>query len=179
MKLDVKSMCLCSLFSILIAIGAFIRLPISIVPVTMQTLFVILAGMVLGKRNAFISVCLYLMVGFIGLPVFANGGGIAYVLQPSFGYLMGFVLAAYLVGYFHHKNINLIQQIFIAILAMLIIYTVGIVYFAFIQHFYYGLDFTLTWLFYYLFIVYLPGDTLACIIAVWVGRRLKQILYHS
>ncbi|NCC54715.1 MAG: biotin transporter BioY, partial [Erysipelotrichia bacterium] len=100
MKLSIKSMCLCSLFAVLIAVGAFIKIPISIVPITLQTLFVVLAGIILGKRDAFISVLLYIVIGLIGIPVFANGGGIAYVLQPSFGYLLGFMLVAYFIGYF-------------------------------------------------------------------------------
>lgn len=63
MKLSVKSMCLCSLFAVLIGIGAFIKLPISIVPVTLQTLFVVLAGLLVKKKMAMISVLLYVGIG--------------------------------------------------------------------------------------------------------------------
>lgn len=176
MKLNVKSMCLCSMFSVLIAIGAFIKVPVSIVPITLQTLFVVLAGIILEKRVALISVLLYIIIGLIGLPVFANGGGIAYVLQPSFGYLIGFLVAAYFIGAFSKKAKDLVQLIMISIIGMLIIYIVGVGYFAFIQHFYYGVDFTLDWLIYYLFIVYLPGDLLSCLVAGWIGTRLKNYI---
>lgn len=176
MKLNVKSMCLCSMFSVLIAIGAFIKVPVSIVPITLQTLFVVLAGIILEKRVALISVMLYIIIGLIGLPVFANGGGITYVLQPSFGYLIGFLVVAYFIGAFSKKAKNLIQLIIITIIGMLMIYIVGICYFAFIQHFYYGIDFTLEWLIYYLFIVYLPGDLLSCLVACWIGTRLIKYI---
>ncbi|MDD3049245.1 MAG: biotin transporter BioY [Bacilli bacterium] len=178
MKLDVRSMCLCSMFSVLIAVGAFIKIPISIVPITMQTLFVVLAGMILGKKNATISVLLYIVIGLIGLPVFANGGGIAYVLQPSFGYLLGFVVSAWLVGLLSEKTSQMSKLIISAIIGMIVIYVIGIIYFAFIQHFYYGVDFTLDWLFYYLFIVYLPGDTISCILAGWIAYRLKKMNFN-
>lgn len=176
MKLNVKSMCLCSMFSVLIAIGAFIKVPVSIVPITLQTLFVVLAGIILEKRVASISVMLYIIIGLIGLPVFANGGGIAYVLQPSFGYLLGFLVAAYFIGTFSKKAKGLVQLVIIAMIGMLMIYFVGVVYFAFIQHFYYGIDFTLEWLIYYLFIVYLPGDSLSCLVACWIGTRLIKYI---
>ncbi|NBK96486.1 MAG: biotin transporter BioY [Erysipelotrichia bacterium] len=176
MKLSIKSMCLCSLFAVLIAVGAFIKIPISIVPITLQTLFVVLAGIILGKRDAFISVLLYIVIGLIGIPVFANGGGIAYVLQPSFGYLLGFMLVAYFIGYFSESvEKSVIKLIVIAFLGMLLIYCIGMLYFALIQHFYYELDFTLEWLFYYLLLVYLPGDSLACILAGWIGYRLITV----
>ena len=176
MKLDVRSMSICSLFSILIAIGAFIKLPISIVPVTMQTLFVVLAGIVLGKRLAVVSVLLYIVIGLIGIPIFANGGGITYVLQPTFGYLIGFVFAAYIVGHFSEKSDSITMLIIVSIIAMIVIYLFGMVYFIWIQNVYYKIDFTWSWVLYYLFLVYLPGDLLSCIVASYVGKRVKNAL---
>ena len=72
-----KDMCLYALFAVLIGVGAFIKLPISIVPVTLQTLFVILAALIL-KEKAVYSVLLYIGIGLLGIPVFASGGGISY-----------------------------------------------------------------------------------------------------
>ena len=69
-----KDMCLYALFAVLIGVGAFIKLPISIVPVTLQTLFVILAALIL-KEKAVYSVLLYIGIGLLGIPVFASGGG--------------------------------------------------------------------------------------------------------
>ena len=133
--MKIKEMCMYALFAILIGVGAFIKLPISIVPVTMQTLFVVMAGLFL-KEKAIYSVMLYVGMGLIGLPVFASGGGISYVLVPSFGYLLGFIGAAYFVGKF--SSDNKMRNLIICCIGMIIIYIIGILYFVFIQYAYYG-----------------------------------------
>lgn len=90
-------MILVALFAALIAVGAFIRVPVPLVPFTMQTFFVVLAGMLLGKKLGAASALVYLAIGLIGIPVFTQGG-IGYVLKPSFGYLIGFIVAAFITG---------------------------------------------------------------------------------
>ena len=72
-KLNTKSLILCSLFAALIAVGAFIKIPIPVVPFTLQVLFTTLAGLLLGPRLGAISVGIYLLVGLIGIPVFTQG----------------------------------------------------------------------------------------------------------
>jgi biotin transport system substrate-specific component len=87
-------------FAAATAVGAKIALPIpgTPVPFTFQPLFVLLAGAVLGARLGAASQALYLAVGMTGLPVFAAGGGAAYLLGPTGGYLMAFPVAAFLAG---------------------------------------------------------------------------------
>ena len=88
-------------FVILTFLGAYIHiyLPFTPVPITLQTFFVLLSGAVLGKRLGGISQLGYVILGGLGLPVFAGaGGGIFYLLGPTGGYLIGFVIASYLVG---------------------------------------------------------------------------------
>lgn len=172
MNMKVKEMCLITLMSILIAAGAFIKLPISIVPVTLQTLFVVLAGLVLGKK-AIYSVLLYIMIGLLGIPVFTNGGGPAYVLMPSFGYLLGFIICAYLVGKHHNdKKTSLVMW---CLIGMLVIYLIGMIYFVMIEYLYYQQIFSISYVFVSLFLVYLPGDILSIIVALIVYDRLKAI----
>ena len=87
--------------SLFIALGAQFRfyLPFSPVPVTTQTLAVLLIGALLGPRRGIVAVLLYLMQGLIGLPIFAGGeSGIAGLLGPTGGYLLGFIAAAYVTG---------------------------------------------------------------------------------
>lgn len=96
--LSTYDMLIVSLFAALIAIGAFIKIPLGPVPFSMQFLFCALAGVLLRKELAFLSVAIYVTIGLIGVPVFTKGGGIGYVLQPTFGYLIGFMLAAYVIG---------------------------------------------------------------------------------
>jgi biotin transport system substrate-specific component len=85
----------------LIAISAQISIPLpfSPVPITGQTLVVLLAGLLLGKKLAAAAVGLYLLQGAVGLPIFAGGrSGFATLLGPTGGYLFGFLAAAYIVG---------------------------------------------------------------------------------
>jgi biotin transport system substrate-specific component len=88
--------------SLFVALSAqvAIRLPFSPVPVTAQTLAVLLVGALLGSRRGALSMLAYLGQGLVGLPVFAAGAaGPAYALGPTGGYLVGFVAAAYLTGW--------------------------------------------------------------------------------
>ena len=87
-------------FAALTAVGARIQfhLPFTPVPVTGQVFCVLLAGCVLGSRLGFVSQVQYLTAGVAGLPVFALGGGIGFLLGPTGGYLVGFPVAALVVG---------------------------------------------------------------------------------
>ena len=75
-------------------------IPVGVVPITLQTLAVVLAGLVLGPRRGFLATLLYLAVGFAGLPVFAGGAaGLGLLAKPSVGYLLAFPFGAALAGY--------------------------------------------------------------------------------
>lgn len=93
-----RDIALAGLMTALTACGAFIRIPSPYVPLTLQTLFVYLSGALLGARLGALSQAAYVILGLIGVPLFAGGGGPAYVLHPTFGYLIGFIVAAYLIG---------------------------------------------------------------------------------
>lgn len=86
-------------FSFLTAVGAQIEIPNAPVPYTLQTFFVLLAGGLLGSRNGFLSMSVYLLAGLAGLPVFSQFGfGLAKFMGPTGGYLLAFPVAAYLIG---------------------------------------------------------------------------------
>lgn len=106
MKLSVKDMVLCALFAALISIGALGSIPLpGGIPFSIQPLLAMLAGAILGSRRGAISMTLYMFMGLVGLPVFSNGaGGIGYVLTPSFGYIIGFILCAYVTGFIVEKS---------------------------------------------------------------------------
>ena len=74
--LSTKSMILSALFVALIAIGAFIKVPVPVCPFTLQLLFTTLAGLLLGANLGFVSVCVYIIIGLIGIPIFTEGGGL-------------------------------------------------------------------------------------------------------
>lgn len=90
---------LVSLFAALLCVSSFIIIPIGPVPITLQVLFVLLAGAVLGAEMGALSVVIWILLGTFGLPVFAGGkAGPMVLVGPTGGYLLGFVLCAWLVG---------------------------------------------------------------------------------
>jgi biotin transporter BioY len=95
--LSARDCVLCALFAALIAVGAFLRVPLPIVPFTLQLPFVCLAGLLLGPRRGAIAVILYIFMALPGYRVHP-GGGPGYVIRPTFGYLLGFVPAAALTA---------------------------------------------------------------------------------
>ena len=101
---NAKNMALCGVFTALIAIGAFIRIPVPVVPFTLQYLFTMLAGLLLGAKLGAAAVALYVGMGLIGFPIFTQGGGFGYVFNPSFGYLVGFIVGAYATGKIAHTE---------------------------------------------------------------------------
>ena len=97
----------------LLAISSKIQTPFTLVPATMQTFVVLFLGMVLGYKLAAATVVLYLMEGSMGLPVFAKGGGFAYLMGPTGGYLIGFVFTAFLAGMVKVKNDTVVIFIYL------------------------------------------------------------------
>lgn len=170
MKISAKDLTLVALFSALIAVGAFIKIPFLLVPITLQTLFVILSALVLERRLAVLSVIVYLMIGLAGFPVFAKGGGINYIFSPTFGYLIGFIVATCFIASFKEKNIYVSTTI-----GMLIIYALGMMYFLFIQYVLNGKVYLFSYLFYNLFLVFLPGDILSCVVAIIGYRKILRL----
>lgn len=170
MKISAKDLTLVALFSALIAVGAFIKLPFLLVPITLQTLFIVLSALVLERRLAVLSVIVYIMIGLVGFPIFANGGGINYIFSPTFGYLVSFIFATYFIASFKEKNIYISTAI-----GMLIIYALGMMYFVFIQYVLNGKVYLISYLFYNLFLVFLPGDILSCVVAIIGYRKILRL----
>lgn len=120
---------LSALFTALIIVGAYISfpLPVSPVPIVLQNLFVLLAGLLLGRRWALGAVALYLLLGLIGLPVFsAARGGLAHFLGPTGGYLIGFLLAAGLAATIVGAAPRLWREIVAVVVGTISIYLIGV-----------------------------------------------------
>lgn len=119
-------------FSILTAISAQISIPIKPVPFTLQTMIVLLAGAFLGAKNGAYSQLIYIFLGAIGIPVFAQTAdgtmGFARLIGPTGGYLLAFPIAAYLVGYFTEKNQKYLTVIISMFVAELIVIAFGTLY---------------------------------------------------
>lgn len=131
LRLKTKDMILIALFAILTAVGAYISIPIPPVPVTLQGMVCILAGAILGSKRGALSQILYTLMGLVGLPVFAGGkGGISSLVSPTFGYIIGFIVCAYIVGKAveRSKEIKVIKIFAGAFLGTIAIYAIGTSY---------------------------------------------------
>lgn len=117
-----------ALIAALTAATAIVAIPIGSVPVTLQVFFVLLAGLVLGPAYGALSMIVYILLGIVGLPVFAGGAaGIGAVIGPRGGYLFGFVLAAVIVGFFASRGNNSTSQLVVAMGAGIVaIYALGV-----------------------------------------------------
>lgn len=124
-----RELTLILLGSWLVALSAQIEIPLWPVPITGQTLAVLLVGALLGSRRGALSLLAYLAQGAAGLPVFAGAsGGLAKLVGPTGGYLLGFVLAAWLVGWLSERGWDRSRRgTFLAmLLGNLVIYTLGL-----------------------------------------------------
>ena len=121
--------------SFLLAISSKVQIPITPVPVTLQTLVLLVMSMFLGWRGAVGATSLYLFQGAIGLPVFAHGGGFIILFGPTGGYLFGFLIASLVVGYLAEKGWD--KSVVLTFTSMtigtLIIYLFGVIWLSYLK----------------------------------------------
>lgn len=177
-KVNVLSLVLCALFAALTAVGAFIQIPLPHLDYfTLQFLFVILSGMTLGPKLGAASIAVYVLLGLAGVPIFAAGGGIAYVLRPSFGYLLAFIGASFVTGFICRKlRADKYWKYLVAALAGFVVtYAVGLVYEYLMATLYLGEETTLWVVFLDCFPVDMPGDLVLCCLAAFIGKRTEKV----
>lgn len=178
-KQSFREMPLVALFAALTAIGAFVRVPIPFVPFTLQLLFCLLAGFLLGPRGGLFSQMLYVGMGLIGLPVFTAGGGPGYVLQPTFGYLLGFIACAWIVGTIAHgRSQPSFACLFGAALAGLgVVYALGVPWLYGIFNFWLQDSRSVSWAVYYGFAVSIGGDLVIAFLTATLAFRLLPVVH--
>ena len=128
-KINIRQMTLISLFAALTAVGAFISIPLYPVPLSLQTLFTLLAGMTLGSVMGASSQIIYVLLGVIGLPVFAGfKAGIGILFGPTGGFLFGFIISAYVIGRIIEtiKEKNIFYYLLAGFAGTVIIYFIGV-----------------------------------------------------
>lgn len=170
-KLSVKEMSLVAIFPAMMAATAGISIPIgSLPPVTLQTIFVFMAGLMLGARLGSLSMGIYVLMGVIGLPVFAGfRGGFEVIVGGHGGFIIGFIFSAYLIGFM--KNVNFLNKkiwYIITILALgnIVIYMFGASYIAYLTN---------TNMFSVLATLspYIIGDILKILVVLYVYTRIR------
>ena len=170
-----RKLTLCALFASLIAIGAHIKIPTPLLPLTFQTLFVVLSGLVLGRRYGALSVCVYVIAGVMGLPVFTGSA-----LNPTFGYIVGFIPGAWLSGYIAERFKPCFMTWTLgAVAGIAVIYAVGIPYYYVMSKYYIGNEIGAKTLLLYFVLMPIPGDVAKSILAGLIVQRLAVFFPES
>ena len=175
LKLSVRELVLAGLFVALITVGTFIRIPIGADFYTLQFLFTLVAGLVLGEKLGALAVGAYVLMGLIGVPVFASGGGIGYLFKPTFGYLVGFIIQAWFCGRFSRtSDVTFKNLLLINFGGMLIVYAIGMSWLYIVSNYIIDAPITLWVLFIASFVLQVVPDGVLCVLAAILALRLKK-----
>jgi len=177
MNRRLRDLTLVALFPAMLAATAGIYIPLgALPPVTLQTLFVLLSGLILGASLGALSMSIYVLLGVIGLPVFAGfNGGLGVVIGQNGGFLISFIVVSYFVGFM--KNRKIINNDFwhlIVVLAIgsVLVYMIGASYLAFVTDSSY-------WLILAGMYVFFPGDLLKILVATYVYLRIRPHITYE
>lgn len=172
MSQSIRKQILCALFAAAMAICAQLSIPVGLVPISMGSLAVLLAGGVLGKKFGTLSMVLYILLGAIGLPVFAMGkGGFSVLAGPTGGYIIGYVFMAFITGWFVEKYPQRKGMLLVGMVTgNLICYIFGTVWFMLVTQ-------TAFWEALMLCVVpFLPGDAVKIVAAMLLSVKINKII---
>jgi len=178
MKLDLRDMILVSLFAALMVVGAYIKIPTPFgVYITFQLFFAIYAGLLLKPVAAFMSQIIYILLGLIGLPVFSSGGGIAYIFNPTFGYIIGFAVTAWIIAFLMSrvKDISILRVLKICVIGYLTTYLIGNIYFYLIMNLVVGKNISIFNVF-SMMVMYMLKDFVLLILASYTSTIIIPVL---
>ncbi len=163
-----------ALFAVLTAVGAFLRIPLGVSSITLQFLFTAMAGVLLGPGCGALSQGVYVALGLIGLPIFTTGGGFSYVLQPTFGFLLGLIPAAAIIGAISGKSTSPLRIALACAAGLAALYAVGVPYMALILNGYMGKNMSLSALLWAGMIPFLPGDAIKIAVTALLCPLLRK-----
>ncbi|WP_313343889.1 biotin transporter BioY [Sedimentibacter sp.] len=175
MKLSTKDITQIGMFTALTAIGAFISIPVGPVPITLQSFFVLLSGIILGSRKAMYSQIAYLLLGLAGLPIFSNfTGGLQAVFKPSFGFLIGYIVVAYLIGKITEAKSNNTNNLILAVfIGTAVLYLIGLPYMYYILNIMLDKNLSIMQVLNMGMFMFIPGDTIKAVLTVYLGKKIK------
>lgn len=168
-----------ALFTALICVGAFLQVPIGAVPITFQNFFVIMAALLLPASDAALSVIIYILLALIGVPILAGfTGGIQSIFKPSFGFLIGFAIGAYVIGKIVEKTgYDSIPKLFLAtVVGEIVFYAVGVPYMYFALAHMAKAPETISALLAMGVIPFIPGDLFKMVVTVLVAPKIKKAI---
>lgn len=163
-----------ALFAVLTAVGAFLRIPLGFSSITLQFLFTAMAGVLLGPACGALSQGVYVALGLIGLPIFTAGGGFGYVLQPTFGFLLGLIPAAAIIGAISRRSSSPLRLALACLAGLAALYAVGVPYMALILNGYMGKGMSVSGLLWAGMIPFLPGDAIKIAVTALLCPLLRK-----
>lgn len=173
--MKIKDICLISLCLALLIVASKLVIPLGPIPMTLQTLVVIGIGLMLGTKRALILFLLYIVMGVIGIPVFSKGGGPAYVLEPSFGFIIGFACSSLITG-FHKGKFHLWENYVKGLLGLFVLDVVGMVYMYFIFKYYLKIDASFLYIIEVGLTPFILKDIASTVLSAFIVNRLRPIL---
>ncbi len=171
-----KSLVLSALLAALTAVGAFLRIPVPPSAITLQFFFTAMAGLLLGPVYGAISQILYVALGLIGLPIFTMGGGLGSVLQPTFGFLLGLIPCAWVIGALAQESCTRGRVAAACIAGLFVLYAVGLPYMALIVNGYLGKGWSFWDIITKGMLLFLPGDALKILVCTLLAPQLRRRL---
>ncbi len=163
-----------ALLAVLTAVGAFLRIPLGVSSITLQFLFTAMAGALLGPGCGALSQGVYVALGLIGLPIFTAGGGFGYVLQPTFGFLLGLIPAAAIIGVISRRSTSPLRLALACLAGLAALYAVGIPYMALILNGYMGKCMSVSALLWAGMLPFLPGDAIKIAVTALLCPLLRK-----
>lgn len=174
--MKLRNLILTALFAALAAIGAFIRIPFAFSSITLQFFFTAMAGILLGSSWGAASQAVYVLLGVVGLPIFTQGGGFSYVLQPTFGFLLGLIPAAWVIGFLSRRAADFWQLCGACLAGLGVLYLIGMPYMAIILNVYLGKGMSLWKILMAGMLPFLPGDMVKILVTAILCQRLRPAL---
>ena len=166
-----------ALFTALTAAGAFIRIPLGYSSITLQFFFTAMAGCLLGPVWGPVSQAVYVALGLIGLPIFTQGGGLTYLLQPTCGFLIGLIPAAWVIGLLTvHRPPHPVRTALACLAGLTVLYAVGLPYMAVILNQYMGKAMGFSAILWAGMLPFLPGDMLKIAVTAVLAPLLQKRL---
>lgn len=179
MNTNTKHLVYAAVFAALTAIGAFLQIPLGFTSITLQFLFTAMAGIALGPKWGAASQAVYVILGLVGLPIFTQGGGPAYIFKPSFGFLLGLIPCAALIGALAGEEGKPQRVVPACIAGLAVLYLVGVPYMGAILNLYMGKGLTVGQIVKSGMLIYLPGDAFKIVVAAIVAPSLCRIIKRN
>ena len=178
-NIKTRDLIYCALFAALTAIGAFLHFQLFQATITLQFFFTAMAGLLLGAKLGALSQLLYVVLGLVGVPIFAAGGGFGYIFNPTFGFLLGLIPTAWVIGKIAEKDRSVPRLLLACAAGLAVLYLVGLPYIALIVNVYKGGAVGAMTLATAYMLPYLPGDCLKIAISVILAPRILRAMERN